>query len=100
METKIKIIDRYIELKRQEKDVQKSIEDLKPLFFEAAETLALENRSSQIEMSGAILFRCKMKVFEYPQAIQALQARLKAKKALYESRNEPKEVKSFWSVKF
>ncbi len=100
MKTKIEAIDRYIQLKRQEKDVQKSLEDLKPLFFEAAETLARENQSSQIETSGALLFRREIKVFEYPKAIQLLEARLKAKKALYESRNDPKELKAFWAVKF
>ena len=100
MKTRIEAIDRYIELKRQEKDVQKSLEDLKPLFFEAAETLARENQSTQIETSGALIFRRETRVYSYPKAIQLMEARLKAKKALYERRNEPKEVKAFWAVKF
>lgn len=100
MKTKIEAIDRYIELKKQEKEIQKALADIKDLFTAAADTLARENQSSQIEVSGALIYRRESKVYAYPRSIQVLEAQLKAKKINFEERNDPAEIRAFWAVKF
>jgi hypothetical protein len=93
-------LERFIELKRQEKDIQKQLTAFKDQFTFAADKLALENQSTQIEVSGALLFRRETRVFEYPKAILLAEAKLKAKKALFEEKNTPSEIRSAWVVKF